>query len=162
MAKLRLILSGLAVTALWCAALPVQGATVAFARGAPDPSSRFTLLPEQPRVGDTVTFFDPFGWKYYSNECEAFWTGTPSLAVDPAARTVELILGPRRTGPCPFNIDLHSGLRGEFVPLSAGTWTYSSRDTRVAFTVAVPEPAGTMLLLPAAGAGLLTRNRRRV
>jgi hypothetical protein len=114
-----------------------------------NPDSVFAISPAKPGPVDVIKFFDPIDHQTYGNNCEAgFGVGEPSIAIDPAARTIDItftLLPPPQI--CPLFFRPVSGLEGDFGPLPAGEWTYRALPYTTATFTVVPEPSSLSLIL---------------
>lgn len=99
------------------------------------PPAKWTIQPSSPGTTDTITFSGPTD--VYSNSCLGVkgLGGTPQISVDPVSRVILLWL----QGPVPVYCTMIympvCGLQGDFGPLAAGDWTFTSLSKSLSFEI---------------------------
>jgi hypothetical protein len=111
-----------------------QAASISWINGT-NPPAAWTISPDHPGPSDTITFSGPT--PVYSNSCvgESNLGGTPQLSIDPVSKVILLWF----QGPAPQVCTLIympvAGLQGDFGPLAAGDWTFTSLQRDVSFEI---------------------------
>ena len=111
-----------------------QAASVSWITGT-TPPAQWTIQPSSPGTTDTITFSGPTD--VYSNSCLGTKDlgGTPQISVDPVSRVILLwFQGPVSTY-CPMIYMPVCGLQGDFGPLAAGDWTFTSLSKSLSFEI---------------------------
>jgi hypothetical protein len=101
--------------------------------------SGWSMSPANPSTTTVITFKGPTD-KSYGNSCtaEMAFGGTPYLAINTTAKTIELkFQGPAPT-MCTMILKPAVGFQGDFGPLAAGTWTFKCMSAPVAFQFSFP------------------------
>lgn len=117
--------------ATWGAA---EAASVSWINGTTPPAT-WAIEPSNPSTSDVITFSGPTN--VYSNSCVGVKDlgGTPQLSVDPVSKVITLWF----QGPVPVYCTLIympvDGLQGDFGPLDAGDWTFTSLSKDLNFEV---------------------------
>lgn len=123
------------VSLLLLAACGAAGAaSVAWTDGTTPPAA-WTITPSKPATSDTIAFAGPT--RVYSNACvgENELGGTPMITVDAVSRTILLWFQGPVSGVCTKIYLPVCGLQGEFGPLEAGDWTFTSLSRDLNFEV---------------------------
>lgn len=111
-----------------------QAASISWTLGK-TPPDQWTIDPANPTPSDIITFLGPT--KVYSNSCvaESNLGGTPELLIDPVSKVILLWFEGPAPEMCPLIYMPVCGLEGEFGPLAAGEWTFTTLSKDIAFEV---------------------------
>lgn len=103
--------------------------------GAVAPSG-WSISPGNPSTTSVISFKGPTD-KSYGNSCAAAgaYGGSPYLAINTTAKTVELKFQGPAPSTCTMIYKPTVGLQGEFGPLAAGSWTFKCTNSHTSFTV---------------------------
>ncbi len=111
-----------------------EAASVSWTLGKTPPDA-WTINPAEPTPSDIITFAGPT--KVYSNSCvaESNLGGTPQLLIDPVSKVILLWFEGPAPEMCPLIYMPVCGLEGDFGPLAAGEWTFTTLSKDIAFEV---------------------------
>lgn len=99
------------------------------------PPDQWTIDPVEPTPSDIITFSGPT--KVFGNSCEGERNlgGTPELLIDPVSKVILLWFEGPAPEVCPAIYMPVCGLDGDFGPLEAGDWTFTTLSKEIAFEV---------------------------
>jgi hypothetical protein len=99
------------------------------------PIAKWGIDPANPGPADIISFTGPT--KVYSNSCvaEGNLGGTPQLTIDPASKVVLLWFEGPAPQVCTLDYRPVCGLEGEFGPLPAGEWTFTTLSKEILFEI---------------------------
>ncbi len=111
-----------------------QAASVTWTKGT-TPVKDWTISPANPGPTDIITFSGPT--EVYSNSCvgEGALGGTPMLTIDPVSKVILLWFKGPAPAMCPLIYMPVAGLEGDFGPLAAGEWTFTSLNKDISFEI---------------------------
>ena len=111
-----------------------QAESVSWTLGKTEPD-QWTIDPVEPTPSDIITFAGPT--KVYSNSCvgEMNLGGTPELLIDPVSKVILLWFEGPAPEMCPAIYMPVCGLEGDFGPLEAGDWTFTTLSKDIAFEI---------------------------
>ncbi len=112
----------------------LQAASISWKSGTTPPAD-WSIDPAKPSPSDVITFSGPT--PVYSNACvgETNLGGTPQLSIDPVSKVILLwFKGPAPT-VCTLIYMPVCGLEGDFGPLAAGDWTFTTLHKDIAFEI---------------------------
>jgi hypothetical protein len=111
-----------------------QAESISWTQGK-EPIVEWTIDPVEPTPSDIITFAGPT--KVYSNSCvaESGLGGTPQLLIDSVSKVILLWFEGPAPEMCPLIYMPVCGLEGDFGPLAAGEWTFTTLSKDIAFEI---------------------------
>jgi hypothetical protein len=103
--------------------------------GGTTPPAKWAIQPSSPSTSDTITFSGPTN--VYSNSCVGTKNlgGTPQISVDPVSKVILLWFQGPVPAVCTMIYMPVAGLQGDFGPLAAGDWTFTSLSKDLNFEI---------------------------